>query len=146
MIRPLTKVFLGKENENTQSENVESFESAQKMFSSVLPHQAKKMKTSLNELNLSFLKSLRYLQRMFEKSVFYRQLLNLSNAVVHIAQERIADRRPCLYYNVGGAFIPKRSISFVGAFDSYLTKNLHICKIQVLQIFYSKYLKFWTTD
>lgn len=60
---------------------------------------------------------------MFEKSVFYRQLLNLSNAVVHIVQERIADRRPCLYYNLGGAFIPKRSVSFVGAFDSYLTKK-----------------------
>lgn len=97
MIRSLTKVFLGKENENTQSENVESFESSQRMFSSVLLHQAKKMKISLNELNLSFLKPIRYLQRMFEKSVFYRQLLNLNNTVVPIAQERIADRRPCLY-------------------------------------------------
>lgn len=146
MTRPLTKVFLGKENENTQSENVESFESSQRTFSSVLLCQAKKMKTSLNELNLSFLKTIRYLQRMFEKSVFYRHLLNLSNTVVHIAQERVADRRPCLYYNLGGAFIPKRSVSFVGAFDSDLTKNWHIRRIHVLQIFYSKYLKFWTTD
>lgn len=139
MIRRLTKVFLGKENENTQSENVESFESSQRMFSSVLLHQAKKNENEFKWAKFVLFEACKiFTENVWKVGILQTASESQHNTVVHIAQERIADRRPCLYYNLGGAFIPKRSVSFVGAFDSYLTKNLHIRGIQVLQIFYSK--------
>lgn len=43
-------------------------------------------------------------------SEFWKHLLNLSNIIVHIVQERISGGRPCPYYNLDGTFDLKRLI------------------------------------